>query len=224
MFRLANSFKYELRYSPPFLSFDISIIFRESNKTLDILPREDNAYNETYRLGGITSYVHHRRHYVGYILHNGYFLYCDGIPSSNPVLKKYEGNGIEGNISLLCYFPCDDISYDVNITNEVEFCFADNDHANNEQHCGRQSLHNDTNLNLNSNACAPRSKITSNGFRAMNESCFLHYMHYSNMHYVLCHHISIDYLLYIARSTYVYDPYHISIDYLLYIARSTYVL
>ena len=59
--------------SPPFLTFDISIICRESIKTLDILPREINAYNETYRLGGITSYVNHRRHYVGYILHNGYF-------------------------------------------------------------------------------------------------------------------------------------------------------
>ena len=68
--------------SPPFLTFDISIIFIESIKTLDILPREINAYNETYRLGGITSYVHHRRHYVGYILHNGYFLYYDGTPSS----------------------------------------------------------------------------------------------------------------------------------------------
>ena len=64
-------------------------------------------------LGGITSYVHHRRHYVGCILHNGYFLYYDGIPSSNPVLKKYEGNDIEGDITLLCYFPCDDNSVEI---------------------------------------------------------------------------------------------------------------
>ena len=97
----------------PFLTFDISIIFRESIKTLEILPREINAYNETYRIGGITSYVHHRRHYVGYIFHNGYFLYYDGIPSSNPVLKKYEGNDIEGDISFLCYFPCDDNSVEI---------------------------------------------------------------------------------------------------------------
>ena len=89
----------------PFLVFDISIIFRESIKTLDILPHEITVYNETYRLAGITSYIKSRRHYVGYILHNGHFLHYDGIPATNPVLVRYRGNDIEGDISLLCYFP-----------------------------------------------------------------------------------------------------------------------
>ena len=40
-------------------------------------------------------------------------MYHVGIPSSNPVLKKYEGNDIEGDISLLCYFPCDDNSVEI---------------------------------------------------------------------------------------------------------------
>ena len=40
-------------------------------------------------------------------------MYYDGIPSSTHVLKKYEGNDIEGDISLLCYFPCDDNSVEI---------------------------------------------------------------------------------------------------------------
>ena len=63
--------------------------------------------NESYRLAGITSYVESRRHYVGYILHNGHFLYYDGIPATNPGLGRYHGKYIEGDISLLCCFPCE---------------------------------------------------------------------------------------------------------------------
>ena len=74
----------------PFLVFDISSTFRENIKTLDLLPR-------------ITSYVESRRHYVGYILHNCHFLYYNGTPAANPVLERYHGKYIEGDISLLCY-------------------------------------------------------------------------------------------------------------------------
>ena len=62
--------------SPPFLTFDISIIFRESIKTLDILPRETNAYNETYWLDSkisisktksCTEPCHYIHNYVRYL-------------------------------------------------------------------------------------------------------------------------------------------------------------
>ena len=86
---------------PPFLVFDISSTFRENIKTLDILLHEITAYIVSYRLAGITSYVESRRHYVGYILHNGHFLYYDGIPSTNPVFERYHGKDIEGDITFV---------------------------------------------------------------------------------------------------------------------------
>lgn len=92
---------------PPFLIFDISIDFRETIRTLDVLPLDIWVYGERYRLGGITSYVNQRKHYVGYIVNNENFLFYDGIPSDNPVLKTYSLRDIEGDISLLCFFPCD---------------------------------------------------------------------------------------------------------------------
>ena len=36
------------------------------------------------------------------------FLFYDGIPQENPVLKKYRLNCIRGEISLLCFFPVED--------------------------------------------------------------------------------------------------------------------
>ena len=71
---------------PPFLVFDISSTFRGNIETLDLLPHEITAYNESY---------------------SGHFLYYDGIPATNPVLESYHGKDIE-DISLLCYFPCEE--------------------------------------------------------------------------------------------------------------------
>ena len=95
---------------PPFLVFDISIVFRDQVKTLDVLPLEICVYNEKYKLGGITSYVEDRRHYVGYVVNENYFLFYDGLPSAKPVLKKHVGNHLDGDVSLLIYFPCDQIA------------------------------------------------------------------------------------------------------------------
>ena len=74
--------------SPPFLVFDISVIFRETIKTLNMVPKEICVYNERYRLGGVTSFIEGDNHDVGYILQEDCFLFYDGCPSINPVLKK----------------------------------------------------------------------------------------------------------------------------------------
>ena len=117
--------------------------------------------------------------------------------------------------NALCFIPMNltiadriDISYDVNITNEVECCFADNDHANNEQHCGRKSLHKDTNLNLNSNACVPRSKITSNGFRSMIRVSFITCTTLTCIMFSVTISLLIIYFILRDQPMY-YDPYYI---------------
>ena len=53
---------------PPFLVFDISVIFRETIKTLDVLPKEIYVYNEKTRLDGVTSFIEGDNHYINYIL------------------------------------------------------------------------------------------------------------------------------------------------------------
>ena len=62
-------------------------------------------YGETYILGGITTFVQSRAHYVGYIPYTGGFLFYDGLPPTNPILKTYDMSNIHGDISLLVYFP-----------------------------------------------------------------------------------------------------------------------
>ena len=94
--------------SPPFLVFDISVIFRETIKTLDMVPKEICVFNEKYRLCGLTSFIEGDNHYVGYILQEDCFLFYDGCPSINPVLKKHLTNNVDGDISLLFYFPYDE--------------------------------------------------------------------------------------------------------------------
>ena len=104
---------------PPFLVFDISIVFRDQIKTLDVLPLEICVYNEKYRLGGITSYVEDRRHYVGYVVKENYFLFYDGLPSAKPVLRRHVGKNLDGDISLLIYFPCDQIDMPASKLKEI---------------------------------------------------------------------------------------------------------
>ena len=99
--------------NPPFLIFNISASYRDKIVSLVDVPRQISVYNEMYKLGGVTSYVQIRRHYVGYIPNNDVFLFYDGLPSSNPVLKKYSMSRIHGDISLLVYFPVDNL---------VDFC------------------------------------------------------------------------------------------------------
>ena len=97
--------------SPPFLLFDIASSFWENINSLDALPRQISVYGETYRLGCVTSFVSSREHYVGYIVENEGFLFYDGLPTDNPFLHKYSKSRIQGDISLLCYLPLDDVNY-----------------------------------------------------------------------------------------------------------------
>ena len=93
---------------PPFLVFDISAVFRDQIKDLSYIPYDIYAYDDKYRFGGASSYVQHRSHYVGYIcLSNNDILFYDGLPSRNPILQKYPHKNIQGDISLLFYFPYD---------------------------------------------------------------------------------------------------------------------
>ena len=71
-----------------------------------MVPIEIFVYNERY--GGVTSFVERDNHYVGYILQEDCFLFYDGCPSINPVLKEYLTSKIDGDVSLLFYFPHDD--------------------------------------------------------------------------------------------------------------------
>ena len=95
--------------NPPFLLFDISSSFRESINSLHVIPRQISVYGQMYKLGGVTSFVASRGHYVGYIAEKDGYLFYDGLPSNNPILKKYNMTRIHGDISLLCYFPLDNI-------------------------------------------------------------------------------------------------------------------
>ena len=95
---------------PPLLIFDISASFRSKIVSLDQVPSQVQLYDETYKLGGVTSFVQSRQHYVGYIPINDGYLFYDGLPSESPVLKKYSMSRIHGDISLLVFFPMDNIS------------------------------------------------------------------------------------------------------------------
>ena len=75
-------------------------------------------YVELYRLGGLTSFVPFRSHYVGYIAEKGLFLFYDGLAPEYPVLRKYNRVSIEGDISLLCYLPLDSIVDCTTMTDE----------------------------------------------------------------------------------------------------------
>ena len=92
---------------PPFLIFDIAVSFREKIKTLDEIPKKIIVYKEEYKLGGITSFIERRTHYVAYIPDGKDFIFYDGTPKESPVLRKYRLNHIQGDVSLLCYFPMD---------------------------------------------------------------------------------------------------------------------
>ena len=100
---------------PPFLAYDISTVFKEDLKNLSFIPRDVYIYNDHYRLGGITSFIPSRKHYIGYIcLNDNQLLMYDGTPSSNPVLKKNSRNEILGEISLIFYFPLDECNHSEN--------------------------------------------------------------------------------------------------------------
>ena len=90
--------------NPPFLLFDIANTYREIILSLDDIPRQVYVYGETYRLGGLTSLVERRGHYVGYIFDKDIFLFHDGLPETKPVLITYIMSKIHGDISLLVYF------------------------------------------------------------------------------------------------------------------------
>ena len=89
--------------SPPFLIFDISAYFRAKIISLDEVPLQVSLYDETYKLGGVTSFVPSRKHYVGYIPCKDGYIFYDGLPSHNPVLQKCNMSRIHGDISLLVF-------------------------------------------------------------------------------------------------------------------------
>ena len=62
-----------------FLVFDISVMFRETIKTLEVLPKEICVYNEKYRLGSVTSFIEGDSHYVGYILQEDCFFFTTAV-------------------------------------------------------------------------------------------------------------------------------------------------
>ena len=99
---------------PPFLVFDISSTFRAEIKSLDTLSHQVTIYGQIYRLGGITSFVDNRSHYVAYIQYNISFFHYDGLPSINLKFKVQTDLSINGDVSLLCYFPCDPLSIESN--------------------------------------------------------------------------------------------------------------
>ena len=72
-----------------------------------------SIYDVTYRLGGLTSYVSSRQHYVGYVAIEGGFHFYDGLLSTKPVLKRYDMQRIHGDISLLVYFPLDSMNIEM---------------------------------------------------------------------------------------------------------------
>ena len=94
--------------TPPFVVFEFSSQFSEKFKELDGIPKRITVYGESYELGGVTSFLKNRSHYVAYIPMKDEFLLYDGIPLENPVFKKYRLNCIRGEISLLSFFPVED--------------------------------------------------------------------------------------------------------------------
>ena len=73
---------------PPLLLFDIAAPYRDKLLSLNDVPQHVFIYDVTYRLGGLTSYVSSRQHYVGYVAIEGGFLFYDGLPATKPVPKK----------------------------------------------------------------------------------------------------------------------------------------
>ena len=112
MLQLEN--RSTIEFVPFFLLFDISNSYRAMIDSLDNVPLQLSVYGEAYRLGGVASFVPSPSHCVGYIAEKQGFLFYDGLPSHNPVLKKCNMKGIHGDISLLCYFPVD-VTVDDNI-------------------------------------------------------------------------------------------------------------
>ena len=94
---------------PPFLVFDISAEFANDVKDLSRIPYEISVYGDKYSFAGVTSFVRRREHFVGYIsLENNRILFYDGLPATNSALQIYPRAAIQGDTSLLLYFPCDD--------------------------------------------------------------------------------------------------------------------
>ena len=94
---------------PPFLVFEISAEFVNDVKDLSRIPHDISLYGDKYSFAGVTSFVQRRQHFVGYIsLENNRILFYDGLPVTNPTLQIYPRADIQGDISLLVYFPYDD--------------------------------------------------------------------------------------------------------------------
>ena len=85
--------------TPPFLVFEFSAQFSEKVKELDGIPKRITVYGESYELGGVTSFLIYRSHYVAYIPMKDEFLLFDGIPQENPVFKKYRLNFVSDQSS-----------------------------------------------------------------------------------------------------------------------------
>ena len=75
----------KFNYLPPILVFDISSTFRHTITSFDHIPLEINIYDHKYNLGGISSYIAARTHYVGYLVVEGAFLFYDGLPPDRPI-------------------------------------------------------------------------------------------------------------------------------------------
>ena len=60
--------------TPPFLVFEFSAQFSEKVKKLDGIPKSITVYGVSYELGGVTSFLKNRSHYVAYIPMKDEFL------------------------------------------------------------------------------------------------------------------------------------------------------
>ena len=78
---------------PPFLVIDISSTFRAEIKSLDTLPHQVTIYGQIYRLGGITSFVDNRSHYVAYIQYNNTFFHA--ILYLSNLIQRVKRNHVE---------------------------------------------------------------------------------------------------------------------------------
>ena len=89
--------------SLPYLIFDMCAPFRAKIVSLDEVSLLVSLYDETYKPGGVTSFVPSRKHYVGYIPRKDEYPFYDGLTRHNPVLKKCNMSRIHGDISLLVF-------------------------------------------------------------------------------------------------------------------------
>ena len=122
---------------PPFLIFEISDDFRKEINELSFIPHEIVVYGDKYKLGGITSHVASRAHYVGYCgLSDRRLLFYDGSPSgSPPILHINQIKRINGKISLLIYFPY--AEFDIEKCDLKPNCADDTKHT--EAKCSKSS-------------------------------------------------------------------------------------